>query len=87
VPETRARFAALTVEENLSTSGFTCTRASAPKPSSNLRAFPAHQGAAVEISGYLSGSEQQMVAVGRPLMGRPRVLMLDEPSLGSLSLS
>ena len=38
VPEARARFATLTVEENLSTGGFTCTRASAPKPSSNLRA-------------------------------------------------
>lgn len=83
VPEGRALFATLTVEENLVMGGFTRSRAEAAADLERVYAlFPRIKDRRTQISGYLSGGEQQMVAIGRALMGRPSLLMLDEPSLG-----
>lgn len=83
VPEGRALFATLTVEENLLMGGFTRSRTEAAAELERVYSlFPRIKQRRGQISGYLSGGEQQMVAVGRALMGRPSLLMLDEPSLG-----
>ena len=84
VPEARALFATLTVEENLQMGGFTRARAECAETIEQIYTlFPRVKERRSQISGYLSGGEQQMVAVGRALMGRPRVLMLVSHRSGS----
>ncbi|MFH0921507.1 MAG: ABC transporter ATP-binding protein [Fibrobacterota bacterium] len=87
VPEGRQVFAPLTVEENLLLGAYTrLTRGLHDEAAKTLkevhRLFPVLKARAGQYAGTLSGGEQQMLAIGRALMAAPRLLMLDEPSMG-----
>lgn len=85
VPEGRAVFAHLTVAENLELGAHSqrlSRKAARSRFGEVLDYFPALAGRLSQRAGTLSGGEQQMLVIGRALMGRPRLLLLDEPSLG-----
>ena len=83
VPEGRRIFLQMTVEENLEMGAYTQSKASIDGSIEDVyRRFPRLQERGKQIAGTLSGGEQQMLAMGRALMSHPRLLMLDEPSMG-----
>jgi branched-chain amino acid transport system ATP-binding protein len=84
VPEGRMVFANLSVAENLKMGAFLQRDAAVIRQERDFvfSVFPRLAEREAQVAGTLSGGEQQMLAIGRALMGRPRFLMLDEPSLG-----
>jgi branched-chain amino acid transport system ATP-binding protein len=83
VPEGRKIFPNLTVRENLELGSFTRARARRAQNLAKVYAtFPRLQERVTQKAGSMSGGEQQMLAIGRALMAEPRLLILDEPSLG-----
>ncbi len=83
VPEGRRIFQQMTVEENLEMGAYTQVRSSVdPNLERVYEQFPRLKERRKQVAGTLSGGEQQMLAMGRGLMSNPRLLMLDEPSMG-----
>jgi branched-chain amino acid transport system ATP-binding protein len=83
VPEGRRVFLQMSVEENLEMGAFTAPHTTIEGSLANVyERFPRLKERCRQVAGTLSGGEQQMLAMGRALMSRPKLMMLDEPSMG-----
>ncbi len=82
-PEGRRIFARMTVEENLEMGAYTRSPSQTPENLERVyELFPRMKERRKQVGGTLSGGEQQMLAMGRAMMSQPKLLMLDEPSMG-----
>ena len=82
-PEGRRIFQQMTVRENLEMGGFTCPSGEIDASLERVyKQFPRLKEREKQVAGTLSGGEQQMLAMGRALMSKPKLIMLDEPSMG-----
>ena len=88
VPEGRQIFAEMTVAENLAMGAYLVTDKGEAKRRSDavITRFPRLGERRTQLAGYLSGGEQQMLAIGRAMMAKPELLLLDEPSMGLVPL-
>jgi branched-chain amino acid transport system ATP-binding protein len=82
VPEGRRVFLQMTVQENLEMGAYTQPATMKESLEDVFERFPRLKHRCNQVAGTLSGGEQQMLAMGRALMGKPKLLMLDEPSMG-----